>query len=88
MPKRVVGNWWRRDGHSLVIEDLADVVDDLPERLVVGCGAHGRLHPDPSVTEALASRGVELEAFPTGEAIERYRQLDPTRTAAVLHLTC
>ena len=30
LPDRVVGDWWRRDGHSLVIEDLADVLDELP----------------------------------------------------------
>lgn len=88
LPERVVGNWWRRDGHSLVIEDLDEVMDELPERLVVGCGAQGRLRPDPSVLEALAKRGVEVEALPTGEAVERYGQLDPARTAAALHLTC
>jgi hypothetical protein len=88
LPTRVVEDWWRRDGHSLVIEDLEDVLDELPERLIVGCGAHGRLHPDPSVVEALAARGVEMEAAPTDEAVERYRQSDPARTAAALHLTC
>ena len=30
LPDRVVGDWWRRDGHSLVIDDLADVLDELP----------------------------------------------------------
>ena len=30
LPDRVVGNWWRRDGHALVTEDLRDVLDDLP----------------------------------------------------------
>jgi hypothetical protein len=88
LPERVVGDWWRRDGHSLVIEDLDDVLDELPERLIVGCGANGRLHPHPSVLEALRSRGVEVEAMPTGDAVRRYEQLDPARTAAALHLTC
>jgi hypothetical protein len=27
LPERVVTNWWRRDGHSLVIDDLEDVLD-------------------------------------------------------------
>lgn len=88
LPERVIGNWWRRDGHSLVIEDLDDVLDELPERLVVGCGAQGRLRPHPSVIEALTKRGVEVEALPTGDAVERYSRLDPARTAAALHLTC
>ncbi|MGH2952223.1 MAG: Mth938-like domain-containing protein [Solirubrobacterales bacterium] len=91
LPGRVAPDWWRRDGHSLVIEDLADVADELPERLVVGCGADGRLTPDPGVAEALARRGVEMEALPTAEAVRRYTDLErenPAAVAAALHLTC
>ena len=91
LPERVVTNWWRRDGHSLVMDDLADVIDELPPRLIVGCGAHGRLHPDPSVAEALAERGTEMEALPTAEAVSRYEDLaaeNPAAVAAALHLTC
>jgi hypothetical protein len=91
LPERVVGDWWRRDGHSLVLEDLEEVVDELPEHLVVGCGAHGRLEPDPGVTDQLAERGVRMEALPTAEAVKRYDELagrNPAAVAAALHLTC
>ena len=88
LPGRVVPDWWRRDGHSLVLDDLDEVLDELPARLIVGCGAHGRLRPHPSVIEALAERGVEVEAVPTDEAVRRYGRSDPARTAAALHLTC
>lgn len=88
LPNRVVGDWRRRDGHSLVIEDLAEVADELPERLVVGCGAHGRLTPHPAVVDELARRGVEAEVLPTDAAVRRYSELDERRTAAALHLTC
>ena len=88
LPSRVVGEWWRKEGHSLVPEDLADVMDELPDRLIVGCGMHGRLQPHPSVLEALRERGVEVETLPTSEAVKRYGELDPARTAAALHLTC
>jgi hypothetical protein len=88
LPDRVVADWWRREGHSLALEDLDEVIEELPERLLLGCGAHGRLVPDPAVVEALERRGVAVEAMPTGEAVARYRDLDPTRTAAALHLTC
>lgn len=30
LPRRVVANWWRREGHSLVLEDLEEVLDELP----------------------------------------------------------
>ena len=91
LPERVVADWRRRDGHSLVIEDLDDVLDELPQHLVVGCGADSRLRPHPSVVEALAERGVEIEALPTDEAVLRYEELraqNPAATAAALHLTC
>jgi hypothetical protein len=88
LPRRVVSNWWRRDGHALVLEDLAGVLEELPERLVVGTGAVGRMRPDPDLLRQLKERGVEVEVLPTEQAVRRYGELDPERTAAALHLTC
>jgi hypothetical protein len=88
LPDRVVSDWWRREGHSLVMDDLEQVQDELPERLIVGCGDHGQLRPHPAVIEALRARGIEVEALHTGEAVRRYGGSDERRTAAALHLTC
>jgi hypothetical protein len=88
LPERVVRGWWRKEGHRLVLEDLDGVLDALPERLLIGTGAHGRMRPDPGTLEALRARGVDVEVLPTAEAVERYAQLDPRTTAAALHLTC
>ena len=88
LPNRVVRNWRRRDGHMLLLEDLSEVLEDLPPRLVLGTGAYGRMQPDPQALADLAERGVEVEALPTGEAVRRYGELNPAATAAALHLTC
>lgn len=88
LPGRVVRNWWRRDGHTLAIDDLEAVLEDLPERLVVGTGAAGRMRPDPAALRALKQRGIEVDVLPTDEAVQRYGELDPARAAAALHLTC
>jgi hypothetical protein len=88
LPHRVVSNWWRTDGHSLVLEDLDDVLDEIPERLIVGTGASSRMRPDPSLLDHLRERGVQVECLPTDRAIVRFGELDPSRTAAALHLTC
>lgn len=88
LPERIVADWWRSDGHSLVMDDLADVADELPGRLVLGCGAEGRLRPDPAVIEELERRGVEVEQLDTAAAVTRYNELDERSTAAALHLTC
>jgi len=88
LPERVLTNWWRADGHRLVLADLEDVIDELPERLIVGTGVYGQMSPDPETLDRLRQRGVEVEALPTDEAVRRYGELDPRRTAAALHLTC
>lgn len=88
LPARVVRNWWRRDGHALVQEDLQDVLDELPERLIVGMGAASQMRPDESLVDLLRRRGVEVECLPTDRAVVRFGELDPARTAAALHLTC
>jgi hypothetical protein len=88
LPDRVLTDWWRADGHRLVLSDLDDVLDELPEHLVVGTGAYGRMRPAPEAVDELRQRGVEVEALPTDEAVRRYGELDPRRTAAALHLTC
>jgi hypothetical protein len=88
LPDRVVTNWRRREGHSLAMEDLEDVLDSLPERLILGVGAHGRLRPDPAVIAELERRGTAVECLRTDEAIRRYGELDERQTAAALHLTC
>jgi hypothetical protein len=88
LPDRVLTDWWRADGHRLVLADLDDVLEELSERLVVGTGAYGQMRPDPEALNELRQRGVDVEALPTDEAVRLYGELDPRRTAAALHLTC
>jgi hypothetical protein len=88
LPDRVLTGWWRADGHRLVLTDLDDVIEELPERLIVGTGAYAQMRPEPETLNELRQRGVEVEALPTEEAVRRYGELDPRRTAAALHLTC
>jgi len=88
LPGRVITDWWRRDGHSLAMDDLDGVLDELPERLILGCGHDGRLHPPAAVIDELERRGIAVEALHTADAVRRYGELDPRRTAAALHLTC
>lgn len=88
LPDRVVTDWWRREGHSLAMEDLEQVENELPETLILGTGAHGRLRPPRAVIEELERRGIRVEALPTDEAVRRYGELDARHAAAALHLTC
>jgi hypothetical protein len=88
LPSRVVANWWRRESHSLVLGDLADVIDELPGTLIVGSGASSQMRPDPKTVQALRDRGIEVEVLSTPEAVRRFAECDPERAAAALHLSC
>ena len=74
--------------HALVVDDLGEVLDELPTHLVVGTGAAGRMQPDPDTIQQLQDRGATVEALPTSQAVRRFGELDPASTSAALHLTC
>jgi hypothetical protein len=89
LPEQVLSRWWRKEGHTLHPEDIEAVLDRLPEVLVVGQGAYGRLTILPQTRAALQRAGIELVAQPTRQACQTYNELRAQRTtAAALHLTC
>lgn len=84
-----VGRWWRREGHRVHPEDLAEVLDLAPELIVIGIGFAGMLQVTNEVRELLAAKGIELLVARTKDAVELYNELaQKKRVAALLHLTC
>src|SRR5438876_157963 len=57
LPERVVRGWWRKEGHRLALEDLDEVLDELPERLLVGTGAYRQMRPIPARSRRCAPAG-------------------------------
>ena len=88
LPGRLVRNWRRKDGHGLALEDLADVLDELPEHLIVGIGAAEQLRPGAHALRRLRELGIRVELLPTDQAVRRFGESNPAGTAAALHLTC
>jgi len=88
-PDRVKDNWWRKTGHELCRDDIADVIAENPEVLVVGTGASGLVKVLPEVKQSLEAQGIKLIAEPTSEACNTYNQLcHSQKVVAALHLTC
>ena len=86
---RVDGNWWRKEGHILSVDDVKKIVDAKPEVLVVGTGYSGLMKVPPQTERCLAPSGIELIAEKTEKACKIYNDLSKSRkVVAALHLTC
>lgn len=80
--------WWRKEGHSIAIEDLGDFPGSF-EVLVIGNGASGVCDVPQETLEYLKKRG-EVFVSMTKEATEKYNQfLDEGKdVVGAFHLTC
>jgi len=88
-PDRVNGNWWRKEGHILSVDDIEEIVDAKPEVLVVGTGYSGLMKIHPQTERYLKSSGIELIAAKTEKACKIYNELSKSRrVVAAFHLTC
>mgnify|MGYP000359582864 FL=1 len=89
-PDRVKPNWWRREGHSLCLEDLEEVLRDPPEVLVIGTGYVGLMRVPREVREKLEEMGIQVVVEKTGKAYRTFNKLlsEGRRVVAALHLTC
>lgn len=89
-PDRITSNWWRKQGHSLAVEDLNDVLGFKPEVLVIGKGASGLMEIPASTKKTLQEKGIELIAENTGQAWGIFNeQIEKGRkVVGAFHLTC
>jgi hypothetical protein len=88
-PGKVDSSWWRKEGHSLVMDDLQDIISAKPGVLIIGTGFFGLMKVPQETKAKLESLGIEVQAARTGEAVKLFNQLGEGRIAvAALHLTC
>lgn len=88
-PDRIDGNWWRKEGHTLSVDDVKEIVEAKPEVLVVGTGYSGLMKIHRETEQYLRSSGIELIAAKTDKACKTYNDLFKSRrVVAALHLTC
>jgi hypothetical protein len=90
--EKVKDNWWRKEGHSLYMEDLKEIIEHepKPQVLVVGTGYYGLMKILPETQNSLKSLGIELIAQPTREACKTFNKLldSGKRVVGAFHLTC
>ena len=64
-PSRVKGNWWRKEGHILSVDDVKEIFDAKPEVLLVGTGYSGLMKIPQQTERYLESSGIKLIAAKT-----------------------
>lgn len=88
-PDRIDASWWRKEGHRLRAEDLAEVVAARPDLLIIGTGYSGVMMVPRETREFLASKGIDVRVAQTRAAVEAFNELQGKMTViAALHLTC
>lgn len=87
-PDHIDPAWWRKEGHSLAVEDIRTVLDAKPELLIIGTGFYGFMKVPEETLRLIAAEGIEVQAEKTSKAVELLQTVGKRRAAAALHLTC
>ncbi len=86
----VDATWWRKEGHRLQPEDLAEVLKARPEILIVGSGYAGVMSTPKRTLEYITSQGIDVRVERTGKAVDLFNELQAQKknVMAALHITC
>ena len=68
----VISNWWRREGHRICIEDIKDFLYENVDAVVIGTGYYGMVEVDKDVIDFYRSRGIEVVATDSRNAVRIY----------------
>jgi len=76
-------------GLKVGFKDIAEVMTENPEVLVVGTGASGLMKVLPEVQQAVEAQGIELITEASDKACHTYNHIRHSQWAiATLHITC
>jgi hypothetical protein len=89
-PDRIKENWWRKEGHSLCMDDLEGVVEYKPEVLIIGTGYSGVMKVPEDLIGRLGKMGIRVEVKKSREAVKLFNEYvkKGKKVVCALHLTC
>ncbi len=87
---QVVSGWWRKAGHFVDIDDVADILAARPQYMVIGMGKPGLMKATGALRKEFERLGVELVEQPTATAVQTFNRLHDAGkiVCAGFHLTC
>jgi hypothetical protein len=88
-PDRIFSPWWRKEGHNLCLEDLAEIPFENYDVLIVGTGFFGMMKVSSDVRIFMKEKKIQLLIQKTKDAIHKYNEIaQQKRVVGVFHLTC
>jgi hypothetical protein len=90
-PDKVESNWWRKEGHSLCLEDLREVLGYKCDIIVIGTGMNNMMEVKDEVIKYFRRKNIEIVINTTTDACKTYNKLTEKGdkiVIACLHLTC
>ena len=90
-PNTVRGDWWRKSGHYLQLEDIQKVIlEEEPEIVIIGTGKFGVMKVSPEVKKYLKDTEIDYVITSSGKAVEIYnkKREKTDRIIGAFHLTC
>jgi hypothetical protein len=88
-PGKVDASWWRKEGHYLQSEDLADVIAAGPDTVIIGTGNAGVMTVPRQTVAFLESKGIRVFVGKTGKAVQIFNDRQGSgKIVGAFHLTC
>ena len=87
---QVISGWWRKSGHRVDVEDVADILQSSPEIVVIGKGSPGLMKTSAALREKFAIQHIALIEKKTSKAIRVFNALyeEGRQVAAGFHISC
>lgn len=87
---KVIENWWRREGHRIVLEDLFKygIESNDYDYVLIGTGYYGMVVVDKTVLDFFKDSKILIDK--TQKIVEEYNNLikETRNILAMFHLTC
>ena len=86
---RKVEKWWRKEGHSVCLEDIEKFLKKETECVIFGTGAFGVMKVPELIKKELKERGIEVIIEKTPSAVKNFNELvEKKKVIGFFHLTC
>jgi hypothetical protein len=87
---KVYPDWWREKGHSVDVDEVADILNAKPDYLIIGSGKFGLMKLSDSLRQHLEGIGIQVIVERSKTAVKTYNKMyaDGKNAAGGFHLTC